>query len=222
MTKHFQRELSAVKERLLYIGDMVEQSVAVAVKAVQSKNVKLSEDVIARDETIDDLEVEFEDECLKALALYQPVAMDLRLIVACLKMNNDLERIGDLAVNIAHKVSDLAEYPNVVMESDFLSRMSTAAQAMLRKALSALVNLDIEAARDVLRSDDVIDDLNREIHIQMDAKIRADLANLRAYQLMVSVSRNLERIGDHATNIAEDVIYLIDGEIVRHGRGLRR
>ncbi len=222
MTKHFQRELARIRELLLHIGDIVELSVTEAVRAIETKDVKLATEVIDRDRNIDIREVELEEECLKALALHQPVAMDLRLIVACLKMNNDLERIGDLAVNIAHKVGDLREFENITVDTDLLLQMSTAAQSMLRKALNALVNLNVEEARVVLKGDDVIDELNRKVHVQMGALMRKDIDNLRAYQIYVSVSRNLERIGDHATNIAEDVIYLVEGEIIRHGLGRDR
>lgn len=222
MTKHFQRELARIRELLLHIGDIVEQSVTESVRAIEKKDVKLAKQVIERDRNIDLQEVELEEECLKALALHQPVAMDLRLIVACLKMNNDLERIGDLAVNIAHKVGDLREFEGVVVETDLLLEMSSAAQIMLRKSLNALVNLNVDEAREVLKGDDVIDELNRKIHVQMGALMRKDMDRLGAYQIYVSVSRNLERIGDHATNIAEDVVYLVEGEIIRHGLGTDR
>jgi len=219
MTKHFQNELGKIRERLLHIGDIVEQSVANAVTAIETRDEKLAGAVIGGDRIIDLQEVELEEECLKALALYQPVAMDLRLIVACLKINNDLERIGDLAVNIAHKVEDLNAFGVLAVDMKTLQKMSGDAQLMLRKSLNALVTLNVDEAREVLRSDDVIDNLNRQMHVQMEALMRQDIDRLRAYQIFVSVSRNLERIGDHATNIAEDVVYLVEGEIVRHGLG---
>ena len=156
-----------------------------------------------------------EEECLKILALHQPVAIDLRFVVAVLKLNSDLERIGDLAVNIAERAQFLSTREPVPVPLDF-GGMAQATRNMLRRALDALVNMDIGAAWEVLKSDDVVDEINREMFVQVQDGIRKHPDMLEALIHLLSASRHLERIADLATNIAEDVIYMVDGEIVRH------
>ena len=152
---------------------------------------------------------------MKILALHQPVAVDLRFIVAVLKINNDLERIGDLAVNIAERAVFLADHPEARLSFDF-TIMADKAQRMLKKSLDSLVNFSIETAQEVRNSDDEVDALNREVYIKVQQRIRENIDEMPALIHMLSVSRHLERIADLATNIAEDVIYMIAGEIVRH------
>jgi phosphate transport system protein len=215
MTKHLEREVEKLKQRILGLSAIVEDSVYKAVKSVEERDPALADSVVEADHIIDTLEVEVEEDCLKVLALHQPVAKDLRLVVAVLKINNDLERIGDLAVNIAQRSKSLSLLKKVSALFQF-SHMSAKVKQMLRQSLQALVNLDRDLAVAVCAADDEVDTMNRDMHKQIRESIGKHPEDLEALLYFISVSRNLERIADHATNIAEDVIYMIDGEIVRH------
>jgi phosphate transport system protein len=186
-----------------------------SVEALRKRDVQLAEAIIKADNVIDRMEVDSEEECLKVLALHQPVAGDLRFIVAILKINSDLERIGDFAVHIAEKAIQLSKQKAVRVPDEFFE-MAEKTQIMMKKSIEALINLDAELARSISFSDDEIDDLNKKISDQAKAEIRAHPENLDPLSNLLSVSRSIERIADHVTNIAEDVIYMIEGEIVRH------
>lgn len=218
MVRHFEREIDRLKKKVLTLCGMVEEAVFKAVKAVESRDALLAERVREADRDIDSMEVEIEEDCLKIFALHQPVAIDLRFLVAVLKLNNDLERIGDLAVNIAHRVRPLAELRGSTEFFDFQG-MAEKAKIMLRKCIEALVTMDVPLAREVCASDDEVDEMNRQMYIKIHAAIKQNPQQSEQLLQLFAVSRNLERIADHATNIAEDVIYMIQGEIVRHGRG---
>ncbi|GIX46012.1 MAG: phosphate transport system regulatory protein PhoU [Candidatus Tectimicrobiota bacterium] len=215
MSKHFQREIDNLKKKILTVGATVEERIAQAIAAVIQHDAKLAEQVAEGDEEIDMMEVEVEEECLKILALYQPVAIDLRFVVAVLKINNDLERMADLAVNIARRASYLARYPNLEVPPH-LAAMAQKTQAMVKQSLDALVRQDPELARRVCAADYEVDQLNRQMHVLIQAQIRATPERVEQLIHMLSVSRHLERIADLATNVAEDVIYTVTGEIVRH------
>lgn len=218
MSVHLHREIQEIKRRILELGAVVEETVFKAVKAVETRDSKLAREIIEGDQRLDLAEVEIEEECLKILALHQPVATDLRFIVAVLKINNDLERIGDLAVNIAsraQKLSSITTPPEAMID---FQGCETKVQQMLRQSLQSLVNLDESLAKTVCASDDAIDDINRSVHKQVIQAIKDHPKDVDRCLLLLSVSRNLERIADHATNIAEDVIYMIHGEIVRHSK----
>jgi phosphate transport system protein len=215
MSIHLLNEVEKLKKKILSLSAMVEESVQRAVKALDSRDATLAQRVIDNDYEIDQKEVDVEEECLKILALHQPVAIDLRLIIAVLKINSDLERIGDLAVNIAERAQFLATQERLPMWFNF-ARMAEKAQAMLHKSLDALVNLDARLAREVCTADDEVDAMNREAFLQVQEGIRRHPERMEALIHLLSVSRHLERIADHATNIAEDVIYMCEGEIVRH------
>jgi phosphate transport system protein len=215
MTKHLDREVDRLKKQLFLLSATVEESVYKATKAVAERDGALAELVIEGDTVTDQLEVDVEEECLKILALHQPVAFDLRFIVAILKMNSDLERIGDLAVNIASRARSLATLPPVKDAFDFTD-MSSKVKAMLRMSIESLINLDVKLAWDVCRADYEVDEINRDRHVELIASMKQHPEDIEALVMLISVSRNLERIGDHTTNIAEDVIYLSSGEIVRH------
>jgi len=220
MAKHFDRELEKLKKRILSLGAMVEERVYLAIKAIESRDPDLAEKIIRLDHEIDETEVEVEEECLKILALYQPVAIDLRFIVAVIKINNDLERIGDEAVNIAERIQSIAKYPNISFHFDY-TEMAEIAAAMLKQSLDALVNLDIDTAFRVLTLDDEVDDIQGSAYSQIKQAMREKNPKEMTYLInLYLISRHLERIADHATNIAEEVIYLIEGEIVRHGKYL--
>ncbi len=187
-----------------------------ALRAVLERDEALAREVEQRDLDIDHREIEVEEECMKALALHQPVAVDLRLIIATMKINNDLERIGDMAVNIARKARALIGEPRVELSFD-LGAMWAKTQAMLRDSIDSLVNMDAQQATDVCRRDDEVDRMKYEIRIEIEGLITQHPDLVRAYLRLLAVSRNLERIADLATNIAEDVVYLVDGRIIRHG-----
>lgn len=215
MTKHFQKEIKALKRRVLFLTAKVEEALQAAVTSVEERDVGLAENVIAEDQEIDRLEVELEEECLKILALHQPVAIDLRFVVAALKINSDLERIGDLAVNIAQQTRRMATISSGPAPFD-LSEMLNKAMAMVKQSADALVDLDTDRARRVCEADDALDDCHHNSIVAVERGVRDNPDQAAYYLSLLSISRNLERIGDHATNIGEDVIYMVEGEIVRH------
>jgi phosphate transport system protein len=215
MPVHLQREIENLKKKILSLGAKVETAVREAALSLETGDASLAQRIIENDFEIDQAEVEVEEDCLKILALHQPVAIDLRFIVAVLKINNDLERIGDLAVNIAERAVFLATQPRVSVSLDFTG-MAQKTQLMLKKSLDALVNLSVAIANEVCTYDDEIDAMNRRMYIVVQEAIRTYPEQLGSLIHLLSVSRHLERIADHATNIAEDVIYMIEGKIVRH------
>ncbi len=215
MTMHLMRELEQLKRRIFSVVAMVEDNLSLAVKAVQERDRSSALRVIEKDAEIDHAEVDVEEECLKILALYQPVARDLRFLVAVLKLNNDLERIGDLAVNIAERAVFLHAIPAAPIPSE-LDSMARKATQMMKRSIDALVGSDVETATEVCKADDEVDAINRRMYEQIKAAIREHPEYLDALIHLLSVSKCLERVADHATNIAEDVIYLVNGHIVRH------
>ena len=196
---------------------LVEESVRKAISAVRHKNEALAEEVIRNDDHIDLVENELEEECLKILALHQPVAIDLRYVVVCMKINNDLERIGDLAVNIADRAKAISRDEDEFMPES-ISMMIDTAIAMLKKSLDAFIEMDTKLAREVSLMDDVLDELNRNMYLEIKDLIIKDPKRTAYLLHVIGVSRQLERIGDYAVNISEDVIYMIDGKIVRHSK----
>jgi len=219
MTKHFVRELEKIKKKILSLGALVEERVYLAIKAIESKDPDLATRIIRSDYEIDETEVEIEEECLKILALHQPVAIDLRFIIAVIKINNDLERIGDEAVNIAERIQSMAKYPNISFHFDY-TEMAEIAAAMLKQSLDALVNLDIDTAFRVITMDDDVDNIQGNAYSQTKQAMREHPQEMTYLINLYLISRHLERIADHATNISEEVVYLIEGEIVRHGKYL--
>ena len=215
MPVRLQKELQKLKKRILSLGTMVEERVRMAIKAVETRDEKLAKRIIEMDREIDEIEVEIEEECLKILALHQPVAVDLRFIAAVIKINNDLERIGDQAVNIAERVVSIARRPQVTVPFDY-KLMAEKTETMLKESLDALVNLDVDLAYMVCLKDDEVDDMNREIYDKVKEAIRSHPDRVGYMINLLLVSRHLERIADLTTNIAEEVIYLIEGEISRH------
>ncbi len=215
MPVRLQKELQKLKKRILSLGAMVEERVRMAIKAVETRDEKLAKRIIEMDREIDENEVEIEEECLKILALHQPVAVDLRFIAAVIKINNDLERIGDQAVNIAERVVSIARRPQVTVPFDY-KLMAEKTETMLKESLDALVNLDADLAHKVCLKDDEVDDINREIYDKVKEAIRSHPDRVGYMINLLLVSRHLERIADLTTNIAEEVIYLIEGEISRH------
>jgi len=217
MALHLQRELDKLKNRVLGLGAQVEDRVRLAAKAIKSKEIFDADRIIKSDYEIDEEEVEIEEECLKILALHQPVAVDLRFLIATIKINSDLERIADETVNIANRVkSMIGNQPNNSILYDY-SDMIQKVQEMLKKSLDALVNLDVDVAFKVCLLDDEVDRIHSEMYQQVKQDIVGSPEDVGYLVNMFLISRHLERIGDHATNVAEEVIYLIEGEIIRHG-----
>lgn len=216
MSVHLHKAIESLKARILELSALVEESVITSIKAVHTRDEVLAQQVIDGDNRIDLAEVEVEEECLKILALHQPVATDLRFIVAVLKINNDLERIGDLAVNMASRARKLARIQGPPKAHVDFQGGEDRVREMLRKSLESLVNLDETTAKWVCAADEEIDQINRSVHKQVLQGIKEHPEDVDRLILLLSVSRNLERIGDHTTNIAEDVLYMVRGEIVRH------
>ena len=216
----FSRESEVLKESILRLAGEVEMRLSEVLKATERRDKEALLMWMARDTEIDEREVQIEEECLKILALHQPVARDLRFVVAVLKINNDLERIGDIVVNIAERGSRLTAFPVTDLQ-ERLMQMGRVAREMLKESLDALISLDVHKAIAVIARDDEVDRLNVDVIENVIA--RATPANTGAMTesliLTHSIARDLERIGDHATNIAEDVAYLVDGTIIRHKSG---
>lgn len=219
MTIHLHRDLDDIKKQLMDVGALVEQAIRDATTALLDRRIDLVERVQAADDAIDAKEVHVEETCLKALALHQPVAVDLRYIVVVMKVNNDLERMGDLASNIAARAAYLAAHEPLDLPVDLRS-MVEIVQRMVRDCLDALVRSDIALARSVLAADDSVDDFNRDMFTRMQDEMMSDPKKVKRAVHYLSASRHLERIADLATNVAEDVIYMTEGEVIRHGRAL--
>jgi phosphate transport system protein len=215
MLQHFKNEIERLKKSLLSLSATVEERVQMAVRALETRDGKLAKSVVDGDTEIDRTEVDIEEECLKILALYQPVAGDLRFVVAVLKINNDLERIADLAVNIAERAAYLATQEKVDVPLDF-ALMEKKTQQMLKNSIDALVNVNPQLAYEVCAADEEVDNMNRQMYIDIQNGIRKSPDKMESLIHLLSVSRHLERIADHATNIAEDIIYMYEGQIVRH------
>jgi phosphate transport system protein len=215
MRVHFQREIDKLKQQILGMSAEVEEAVSDAVRAVETRDAELAKSVLEQENQTNVHEVDVEEECLKILALHQPVAADLRYLIAVLKINHDLERIGDLATHIAQGSLQLCELPPVEIPLQ-LGEMASKSKQMLRRVLDAFVNVDIEAAREIRLADSELDALNRAMVVRLKAEMARSPVHLEPLLKLMHIARHLERIGDHATNIAEDLIYLIEGKIVRH------
>jgi phosphate transport system protein len=213
--RHFQDELDQVKARLLEMGGLAEERVRESVESLVSRDAGLVERVLAGDGAINQLQIEIDDRCFKMLALHQPMAVDLRVIVAAVKIINDLERVGDLAVNIAEAVRRSLEHPPVKELID-IPKMADLSQEMLRDALDAFVRRDIALAQTVLTRDDTLDALKTQVFRDLLTLMLRDPATIEPSLDLILISRHLERIGDHATNIAEDVIFMVSAKDVRH------
>ena len=215
MAKQFQRELDRIKRMILSMGAMVEERFNNMVTAIESFDMDIAEQIIKSDYEIDEMDVEIEEECLKIIALHQPVAVDLRFLAAVLKINKELERIGDEAVNVAQRIQTITKK----RETDFVfdySLMAEKSQTMLKMSLDALVNLDVDGALKVLTMDDRVDEIKNEAYRLIKDAIRNTPDHVEYLINLLLISRHLERMADHATNIAEEVVYMVEGEIVRH------
>jgi phosphate transport system protein len=216
--RHFQEELEQLKTRLLEMGGLAEEQVRLSVRALMDRDRELIELALHGDDPLNRLHIEIDGRCFTLLALHQPMAVDLRAIVAAVKINTDLERVGDLAINIAEAARRYAQHAPVKKLID-IPRMATIAQSMLRDSLDAFVRRDTDLAQRVLNEDDKLDDLKTQIFRELLTYMLQDPATIEAALDLILISRHLERIGDHATNIAEDVIFMVSARDVRHHAG---
>lgn len=215
MSKHLQRDMERLKKELLAMGSMVEEAINKAIISLTDRRPELAQEVIDGDDIIDNKENEIEEECLKILALHQPVAVDLRFIVVVLRVNKDLERMCDLSVNIAERALYLSANKRLNVSLDF-PRMVEGVRKMVRESLDALIKRDTGLARKVLVMDDEIDDLNREMFVILQNLMRENPDSIERAVHLLSSSRHLERIADLSSNIAEEVVFMVDGERIRH------
>jgi phosphate transport system protein len=218
VVRHFQEELEQLKTRLLEMGGAAEEQVRVAVQGLVDRDHDLIDKALLGDVPLNTLHIEIDSRCFTLLALYQPMAADLRTIVAAVKINTDLERVGDLAVNIAEAARRYSSHPPVKKLID-IPRMASIAQNMLRDALDAFVRRDVDLAQQVLNEDDRLDELKTQIFRELLTYMLQDPSTIEPALDLILVSRHLERIGDHATNIAEDVIFIVSAKDVRHHAG---
>lgn len=215
MSKHFQRDLDRLRQEILAMGGMVEEAINNSILSLVNRDRKLAEEVFRGEDVIDQKEIDIGEECLKILALHQPVAGDLRFIVACMMVNNDLERMADLAANIAERSMSLIRNEPVQIPED-LTRMAGTVREMVKKSLDSLVNEDVELARQVVQVDDEVDGTHRQMYKTMRELIRENPDRTEELIHILSVSRQLERIADHTTNVAEEVVFMVEGEVIRH------
>jgi phosphate transport system protein len=215
MQKHLQKDIDNLKNKIITMGSAAEDRVYKASLALINRDERTINEVIQSDRQIDKMEVDIEEHCLKILALYQPVAIDLRFIIAVLKINNELERVGDIAVNIAERAAFLCKYKDYEIPYD-VKAMATKVESMLTRSIDALVHMDVQLAHKIRAEDDQVDEYNREMYARVKDILVKSPEDINCMLHAVSAGRHLERIADHACNIAEDVIYLVDAEIVRH------
>ncbi len=215
MERHFERDLAELKERLLWMGGLAERAVHQAVHAVLEADEKLAQRVLSEENAINEMQLEIDDRAVQLLALHQLMAADLRFVLAVSRINVDLERIGDQAVNIAQSAQRILRHPRVKPYVD-LPQMTELAEAMVRDSLNALVRRDSELAKTVLTRDDQVDQLRDQIFRELLSYMMGDSSVVFPAFELILVAKNLERIGDHATNIAEDVIFIVAGQDVRH------
>ncbi len=215
MDRHFDEELKRVKEKLLKMASLVEESIAMAVKSLKARKGELAQEVLKREEIINLLDIEIDELCLRLLVLRQPMAVDLRFITSAMKIVNELERMGDQAVNIAQRSLELLKLPLLKPLID-IPRMATLAQDMVKDSINAFVNKDEKLARNVCERDDEVDNLNDQIFRELLTYMMQDPTTIRRAVDLILVGRHLERIADHTTNISEDVIYLVKGKTIKH------
>jgi phosphate transport system protein len=216
MSLHLHRDLEALKKEVLQLGNLVESAINAAILALNNRENELADRVMQYEKEINDKEVHIEEECLKILALHQPVAVDLRFIVVVLKVNNDLERMGDFAKNIAKRAIFLSTQAPIPIFHEFAVELPILVRTMVRKSLDALVSLDVDLARSVIDMDDQVDAINREMYAEVQRIIHQDVTKAEIAMNLLSTSRYMERIADLSTNIAEDVMFMVDGRVFRH------
>ena len=216
MSLHLHRDLDKLKKEVLRLGNMVELAINNAFLALNNRDSSYVEEVLTNEEQINEMEVQIEEECLKILALHQPVAVDLRFLVVVLKVNNDLERMGDIAKNIAERAKDLMESDVIPDLGQPMQGLPDLVRTMVTSSLDSLVKLDDQLARKIIEMDDEVDQINRDMYAAVKSLVAEQPSVADSAINLLSCSRNMERIGDLATNIAEDVIFVVEGKVVRH------
>ena len=216
MSLHLHRDLDKLKKEVLRLGNMVELAINNAFLALNNRDSSYVEEVLTNEEQINEMEVQIEEECLKILALHQPVAVDLRFLVVVLKVNNDLERMGDIAKNIAERAKDLMESDVIPDLGQPMQGLPDLVRTMVTSSLDSLVKLDDQLARKIIEMDDEVDQINRDMYVAVKSLVAEQPSTADSAINLLSCSRNMERIGDLATNIAEDVIFVVEGKVVRH------
>ena len=215
MERHFEKELDDLKSNLIRMGSLVDDQIEAACRALFGGDVNLAAMVINGDADINEMDMQIEKQCQRIFALNQPVAVDLRLLIAAMKINRDLERMGDIAINLAERAVALSQYGDF-LRSTRLEEMSSIARIMVRESLDAFINNYPPLATRVLESDDVVDTLNRNIFYRMVRSMQNDHSLIEPASHILILSRHIERLADHATNIAEDVIFLVEAKVVKH------
>jgi len=216
MSLHLQRDLEKLKKEILKLGTMVESAINNAIFALNNREMSYVDEVLRLEEHINEMEVKIEEDCLKILALHQPVAGDLRFIVVSLKVNNDLERMGDFAKNIAKRARELMQEEPISTLPEFVNELPNLVRTMVRNSLDALVKLDVGLAREVIAMDDKVDEINRAMYQEVTRVAKENPSKTEIAISLLSTSRYMERIGDLSTNIAEDVIFMVEGRVIRH------
>ena len=216
MSLHLQRDLEKLKKEILKLGTMVESAINNAIFALNNREMSYVDEVLRLEDHINEMEVKIEEDCLKILALHQPVAGDLRFIVVSLKVNNDLERMGDFAKNIAKRARELMQEEPISTLPEFVNELPNLVRTMVRNSLDALVKLDEGLAREVIAMDDKVDEINRAMYQEVTRVAKENPSKTEIAISLLSTSRYMERIGDLSTNIAEDVIFMVEGRVIRH------
>ncbi|MDC1527643.1 phosphate signaling complex protein PhoU [Gammaproteobacteria bacterium] len=216
MSLHLQRDLEKLKKEILKLGTMVESAINNAILALNNREMSYVDEVLRLEDHINEMEVKIEEDCLKILALHQPVAGDLRFIVVSLKVNNDLERMGDFAKNIAKRARELMQEEPISTLPEFVNELPNLVRTMVRNSLDALVKLDVGLAREVIAMDDKVDEINRAMYQEVTRVAKENPSKTEIAISLLSTSRYMERIGDLSTNIAEDVIFMVEGRVIRH------
>ncbi len=216
MSLHLQRDLEKLKKEILKLGTMVESAINNAIFALNNREMSYVDEVLRLEDHINEMEVKIEEDCLKILALHQPVAGDLRFIVVSLKVNNDLERMGDFAKNIAKRARELMQEEPISILPEFVNELPNLVRTMVRNSLDALVKLDVGLAREVIAMDDKVDEINRAMYQEVTRVAKENPSKTEIVISLLSTSRYMERIGDLSTNIAEDVIFMVEGRVIRH------
>lgn len=216
MSLHLQRDLEKLKKEILKLGTMVESAINNAIFALNNREMSYVDEVLRLEDHINEMEVKIEEDCLKILALHQPVAGDLRFIVVSLKVNNDLERMGDFAKNIAKRARELMQEEPISTLPEFVNELPNLVRTMVRNSLDALVKLDVGLAREVIAMDDKVDEINCAMYQEVTRVAKENPSKTEIAISLLSTSRYMERIGDLSTNIAEDVIFMVEGRVIRH------
>ncbi len=215
MHRHFEDELDTLRSQLIRMGSLVDEQVETAIRALKESNLELSKFVVEREQRVNELDLTIDGQCQRIFALTQPVAVDLRLLLAAMRMNNDFERIGDIAVNIAERVEALESYTDLISKVGGMEMIATS-RRMLTQVLNAFIHTDADEARKVFAEEDEVDQLNRQIFYNLIDAMKSDPVLIEPAAHLMAVLRHVERLADHATNIAEDVIFIAEAKLMRH------